>query len=132
MTWRSQFLRFGLVGGVVIGIDSLTFILATHFGMALEIANLFARGIGSVAAFFLHRRVSFANQQVDAKWSLAKQMVGYFLLWALNYLVSTAVLWHVAENYARHILLVCKPAIEIILALSNFLWFKFYLFARRR
>jgi putative flippase GtrA len=119
-----QFVRYCVVGGAALAADVGSFWAMREMGVALVLANVFARLIGAFAAYGGNRIWTFSRpQHVVGLWRSAWR---YALLWVGATAISTsllAVLTHYSGNES-----VTKLLVEVLMVLLNFFIARYWVF----
>jgi putative flippase GtrA len=128
--WRQtqrQLFLYGLIGGIQLVADWLSFVLLTWAGMDVVPANLIGRLVGACLGFWLNGRHTFASSAGKPALS-GRHAFRFVLAWILTALISTAAVWladHLAGlGWAR----ASKLFIDAMLAVLGFLLSKYWIF----
>ncbi len=120
---------FGIVGLVTLGIDIL--VSASLYNIAHLPAYL-ASAAGFLSGFFfnfpINRRKVFKHSKYD-RFTLHQQATMYLTLCIIN-LVSTSIIVDILVNKELMSIQYAKIAVTALIAIWNFLFFKFYIFSK--
>ena len=108
-------------------VDWGVMVTLSHFGLAVEAANVAGRVSGAVLGFWLNGRITFANDDVPLG---RRQLQRFLLLWLCMTAVST---WSVGtvENVAGlRWAWLAKPAVEVLLAGVSFMVSRHWVYRR--
>jgi putative flippase GtrA len=123
-----QIFFFLFVGGITFLIDVS---IAAIMYNTIHLTAFLASGIGFLSGFFfnfpMNRKRVFSAHTEYSKFSLHQQVVMYFALCLFN-LVTTSYLVEILVNVQGNIV-AAKTAATIMIAIWNFLLFKFYIFS---
>lgn len=84
------FLRYTSVAGLAYAIDMGGYALLLHLGSAPLSANVSAKVVAAVSAFFMHRLVTYRVSGQGDVWAQARR---YFFLCLINTPLSTVLLY---------------------------------------
>lgn len=128
--WRAterQFLLFGAVGALQLGIDWSCFVGLSMLGLAAAPANLTGRVVSSIFGFWLNRSLTFANAG-SRRAMPARQLVRFIIGWALTALLSTALVTALDHVLGLRAAAIGKLFIDGLLALFAFWLSKHWIF----
>jgi putative flippase GtrA len=123
--WIVQIFAFGLVGGIQLCVDWSIFVLLTHLGVDLALANILGRISGATLGFWLNGRITFAEKHRRLG---AWQAVRFVVFWVGATLVSTVSVEFVRSHFDLHSAWMAKPLVEAILAVLSFFIAKFWIY----
>ena len=111
----SHYIAIGLLQYVV---DWGVMVTLSHFGLAVEIANVAGRVSGAVLGFWLNGRITFAGDETTLGRT---QLQRFVLLWLCTTALSTWAVGAVENAAGLRWAWLAKPAVELLLAGMSFL-----------
>ncbi len=121
----SHAMRYIMVGGIVLGLDFLTY-LAVLAGFPHDYlwANFSGKAVGAIAGFVLHRTITFRWRQRDP---MVRQAFSYLAVFCGNLLMSSTLLW-VMANFLGVNLILAKVFVDAIVISTAFLLSRFWVY----
>lgn len=119
MTLVRQGLSFVVIGGGLIVVDWLTFVLLTTLGVGPVGANLAGRVLGAGLGFVANGWLTFG--EAGRPRIGYRRFVRYALLWLVLTSVSTGLVAVSADRVSLRFAWLAKPVIEVVLALVSFI-----------
>lgn len=119
-----QFLKYGLVGVVALGVDVGTFTLSRAFNLDLVSANVLARFAGALAAYTGNFLWTFDQTRKLDDWLQTSWR--YAAVWVGATTVSTLLL-RMLINFEFNETL-CKLAVELMMPFINFIVVRLWVF----
>jgi putative flippase GtrA len=114
-----QLLLFLVVGAAQVLLDWATFVLLTHFGVAVAVGNFIGRVCGACLGYWLNGRYTFAG--ADGRPRLGpKQLRRFIVAWLGITALSTFLVWSVAGRFSLEMAWLAKPAVEGLMAAIGF------------
>lgn len=121
-----QILLFLLAGIAQVALDSAVFIAGTALGLPVIAGNVAGRVSGACLGYWLHGRYTFARRERHA---LGGGTAARFLLaWSLLTVLSTALLYAVAQLASLPWAWLAKPAVEALMAVVGFLAWRHWVY----
>lgn len=118
--------KFAGVGGVLILVDWLTFVLLTRLGVDTMTANLCGRLIGAVTGFFLNGILTFGGKDgANLGWV---RLLRFVLAWIGMTILSTACVVAVDRYLGLAAAWIAKPAIDASLAVLGFVVSRYWIY----
>jgi putative flippase GtrA len=117
--WWKQALGYGVVGGSALVLDSLAFFFLTATGVDVVAANVIARIVGAVFAFFINGFTTFRG--TEGKRVDGARASRYLLAWLVLTAVSSITLHWVAMGVGLAWTWAAKPVLDGLLAVVAFL-----------
>jgi putative flippase GtrA len=119
-----QLLKYGLVGGLSLGVDVSTFMIMRKLGCDILPANILARFAGAVTAFSGNFVWTFSRQLTGQ--SASPRIARYVMQWVIATCVSTLLLNLFVDSGSKEF--VMKICIELLIVGINFLVAKYWVF----
>lgn len=118
MTLVRQGLSFVAIGGCLVVVDWLVFVVLTALGAGPVTANIAGRTAGAVLGFWANGWVTFGEAGQPRVGG--RRFVRYALLWLSLTLVSTGLIVMCTEYLGLQLAWLAKPLVETVLALVSF------------
>ena len=121
-----QGLGYGLVGGVQLALDWLTFVTLTTLGVPVGGANVAGRATAAALGFWLNGKWTFGKSNESA---LGIDHFGrYLVLWTSMALLSTFVVMVATRIDGVHVAWLIKPVADLFLAAVGFVVSKYWIY----
>ena len=119
-----QLMKYGLVGGLALGVDVFTFVLMRKMGVDILTTNILARFAGAVSAFFGNSVWTFSNQlSGQSAWP---RITRYVAQWVAATSVSSLLLNLLVGSGGNEVHM--KTCVELVIVGVNFLIAKYWVF----
>jgi putative flippase GtrA len=118
-----EFLRFNLVGIGTIITGTCVFLGLIMMNVSYPLALLADYGAGILFSYFMHKHFTFRVKLASDSRSLAMTTISYLVSFLLNFLLLVFAVEHLALP-----VIPAQIGIMSLLALINFLMFKFIIF----
>lgn len=112
-------LQYVVDWGVMVGLS--------HFGMAVEMANIAGRISGAMLGFWLNGRITFAGEGNAVG---RRQLQRFMLLWICTTALSTWSMGSIADVAGLRWAWLAKPAVEATLAAMSFVASRHWVYRR--
>ena len=119
-----HYLAIGMLQYVV---DWGVMVTLSHFGLAVELANVAGRVSGAMLGFWLNGRITFASD--DAPLG-RRQLQRFVLLWLFMTTLSTWAVGSVEDLAGLRWAWLAKPGVEVVLAGMSFLVSRHWVYRR--
>lgn len=110
--------RFLVVGGALVCVDWLVFVVLSALGVAPMFANVSGRVAGAFFGFVLNGIITFG--QFDAPRLGLLRLGRFVVLWAALTVLSTVLVTTLADHLSLHAAWIAKPAVEVGMATLSF------------
>ncbi|GAB3380575.1 GtrA family protein [Lysobacter fragariae] len=117
MSLLRQGRHYFLIGVLQYVVDCSMTIALSHFGLAVELANVAGRVSGATLGFWLNGRITFASDDTRVG---RRQLGRFVLMWLLMTALSTLAIGGVENAAGLKWAWVAKPVIEVLLAGVSF------------
>jgi putative flippase GtrA len=121
-----EIISYGIVGAGQIGIDWVTFVLLSQFGLSPGLANVIGRVCGAAAGFWLNGRWTFSRGNSTPLG--LRQLLRFLASWSVMTVLSTTVVVLVDHAHGLRWTWVVKPVADGILAVLGFLISKHWIY----
>ena len=119
-----HYLAIGLLQYVV---DWGVMVTLSHFGLAVEIANVAGRVSGAMLGFWLNGRITFASDQNAVG---RRQLLRFAAMWLLTTAISTWGVAHVDRVVGLTWAWLAKPVIDLGLSAVQFVLSRHWVYRR--
>ncbi|MDY0980250.1 GtrA family protein [Stenotrophomonas sp. CFBP8994] len=116
--------RFGLVGGIQLGVDWALFVVLSWAGIGVVPSNLIARAGGAGFGYWLNGKYTFASGSGLGR----KQMIRFVVTWIVLSVLSSTIVWIVGDKAGLGWAWLVKPAGDAALALLSFFISKHWIY----
>ena len=106
-----------IVGLVQWLVDWAVLVLLSHWGMAIEPANVLGRVAGASLGYWLNGLITFKGEHTHVG---RKQLVRFLLMWIGTTIVSTWSMGAIDEHLGLKWAWLAKPAVEGVLGATGF------------
>lgn len=124
---KRQVLLFIVIGIIQLGVDWLTFVLLTWYGMPVGAANITSRIVGAVLGFQLNASITFRSPQHRLP-QRARQAVRFLAGWTTTTALSTLAVWALEGEFGLHVVWIGKILVDGMLAVIGFLLSRYWIF----
>lgn len=122
-----QMAGYGAVGGAQLLVDWLAFVVLSHFGCPVVVANVLGRIFGAGIGFYLNGALTFRSG--DGRAVLGWRRLGRFLLsWLVMTGLSTVGVEWANTQFGLGWAWLLKPAIDLLLAAIGFLTSRYWIY----
>ena len=118
MTLGRHARHYTLIGGVQFLVDWAVLVLLSHWGMAVEPANVAGRIAGALLGYWLNGKLTFAGDETAIGRT---QLVRFVLMWLGTTTVSTWSLAAIDDGLGLQWAWLAKPGVEFTLGVIGFL-----------
>ena len=118
MTLGRHARHYTLIGGVQWLVDWGVMVLLSHWGMAIEPANIAGRVAGALLGYWLNGKLTFAGDETAIGRA---QLLRFVLMWLGTTTVSTWSMGAVDDWFGLQWAWLAKPGIEAALGVIGFL-----------
>lgn len=121
-----QLAGYGVVGGVQLLVDWFAFVVLSHLGCSVVVANVLGRIFGAGIGFYLNGVLTFrAGERAALGWlPLGK----FFLSWLAMTCVSTVGVEWANVQFGLEWAWLLKPAIDVLLAALGFVASRYWIY----
>jgi putative flippase GtrA len=119
-----HYMAIGLLQYVV---DWGVMVALSHFGLAVELANIAGRVSGAVLGFWLNGRITFAGEETTIG---GRQLGRFSLLWLCTTAISTWAIGSIENLAGLRWAWLAKPGVELALAGMGFLVSRHWVYRR--
>ena len=117
MTLGRHARRYLLIGGVQYLVDWAVLVLLSHWGMAIELANILGRVSGALLGYWLNGKLTFAGDDTAVG---RKQLARFIVMWLCTTTLSTWSLGAIDEHLGLKWAWLAKPGVELLLGAAGF------------
>jgi putative flippase GtrA len=117
MTLGRHARRYLLIGGVQYLVDWAVLVLLSHWGLAIEIANVLGRVSGALLGYWLNGKLTFAGDDTAVG---RKQLVRFIVMWLGTTTVSTWSMGAIDDQLGLKWAWLAKPGVELMLGAVGF------------
>ena len=127
MSLLRQGRHYVAIGMLQYVVDWGVMVTLSHFGLAVEIANVAGRVSGAMLGFWLNGRITFAHAEATLGRT---QLQRFVLLWLCTTALSTWAMGTVEDLAGLGWAWLAKPAVELLLAGMSFLVSRHWVYRR--
>lgn len=118
MTLVRQGFSFVVIGGCLIAVDWLVFVVLTALGVGPIVANIAGRMVGAILGFLANGWITFG--EAGAPRIGHRRFARYVVLWLFLTFISTSLIALCAEHFGLQLVWLAKPVVEVAMALISF------------
>lgn len=119
MRWRTEALRFGIVGVAQLLIDRGVFVATSAIGLPVGWANVVGRISGATLGYFANAHYTFGERR--SRPLDRATLLRFAMLWSATTLLSTAAVAGIEHVFGLGTAWVLKPIVDGSLVLVSFL-----------
>jgi len=127
MSLTRQTRHYLLIGGMQWLLDWAVMVALSHFGLAVEFANIAGRISGASIGFWLNGRITFAGEDTAVGH---RQFMRFAMMWVLMTLLSTWAIGAIDEHVGLRWAWIAKPGVELILGTAGFVLSRHWVYLR--
>lgn len=127
MSLTRQGRHYLVIGIVQWLVDWAVMVGLSHFGLAVEIANVAGRVSGAALGFWLNGRITFAGDDTIVG---RRQFLRFALMWLFTTLISTWSIGAINKAVGLKWTWLAKPGVELILGALGFLLSRHWVYRR--
>ena len=117
MTLGRHARHYLIIGIVQWLVDWGVMVLLSHWGMAIEMANITGRVAGAMLGYWLNGKLTFAGDETAVGRT---QLVRFIVMWVCTTAVSTFAMGAIDEHAGLGWAWLAKPAVEGVLGVTGF------------
>ena len=117
MSLTRQSRHYLLIGGVQWLVDWGVMVLLSHYGLVVELANVFGRVAGALLGYWLNGKLTFAGDDTAIGRT---QLFRFIVMWLGTTAVSTWSMGQIDDVAGLKWAWLAKPAIELALGVVGF------------
>jgi putative flippase GtrA len=106
-----------MFGGVQYLVDWAVLVLLSHWGMAIELANILGRVSGALLGYWLNGKLTFAGDETAVG---RKQLARFIAMWLCTTTISTWSMGAIDEHLGLKWAWLAKPGVELVLGAAGF------------
>ncbi|HET6545498.1 MAG TPA: GtrA family protein [Rhodanobacteraceae bacterium] len=125
MSLLRQSRRYLAIGVLQWLADWAVMVVLSHFGWAIETANVCGRVSGALLGFTLNGRITFGGGRNRPGWGAFAR---YGAMWLISTVISTLAVGAIGASHGVHAAWLTKPGVDAVLGIGTFLVSRYWIY----